>query len=91
MSDPVKITEENFELAYDQIRSAFTMLGMFDWEALVEARNRADSIMHITDPTGYGKLINSQNAANNHKAAKATRDYLNRLKALSPENVGGAS
>ena len=41
MSDPIKITNENFELALSQITTAFYMLSLFDWTDLVEQRNHA--------------------------------------------------
>lgn len=81
---PVKITDENFALAMDQIKTAHFMLGMFDWQALLDQRAHADSIMHITDPTGYRDLINSTNAADNFKAAHAAAAFLRSLNALTP-------
>jgi hypothetical protein len=79
----VAITDNNFALAYDQIRTAFFMLSMFDWDMLVKQRQQADSFMHITDPTAYGKLINSKNAADNHAAAQAAAKFVAALKELA--------
>lgn len=83
MTDAIKITDENFEMAMSQITTAFHMLSMFDWAGLVASRNSADSIMHITDPTAYGKLINSKNAADNHEAAKAASAFVAALKRIA--------
>jgi hypothetical protein len=82
---PLKITEETFVMAMSQITSSYQMLSLFDWDDLVENRERADGYMHITDPTGYKALINSKNADQNHRAAKAARAFIRSLKAIAEE------
>ena len=79
---PEPITDDNFELAYDQLRTAFFSLSLFDWAGLVDARRRADSYMHITDPTGYLKLINSSNAADAYAAAQAAAEFVRKLEQI---------
>ena len=89
MSDtPQKITEENFELAFNQIQSAFTMLSLFDWQAFVAERQRFVLFMHITDPTAYRDQINSKNVADNVEAAKAAAAFVGALNALKPDEGG---
>ncbi len=81
--EAIEITDDNFEMAMSQVSTAFHMLALFDWAKLIEQRRSADSFMHITDPTGYLKLINSENAANNFEAAQAARDYVAALKRIA--------
>lgn len=65
--------------------AALQTLDAWDWQALLDARARADSVGHILDPTGYRALIHDQTAEKNRQLAAAIVAFIASAKRTHPD------
>lgn len=54
---------------------------------LIEQESRSHSILHITDPTLYNAMINSETFATNLRVAKAAIAFANEVKAAAENQL----
>lgn len=77
--------QSNAKLGWTTLAGSLRMLDLYDWQELIDARDRADSIGHIIDPTGYRSLIHNNDAERNLKLAKALVAFLSAARETHPE------
>lgn len=78
-------SDSNAQMGWESFKSAVAMLSMFDWAELQAQMNRAHSIGHILDPTGYRSLIHNPHVARNLQLAGAAAEFLRKVRAITQE------
>lgn len=82
MDEPIPITDDNFNMAMDQIRSANTMLSMFDWAGLCRGADFAHGAGAVLDPGAFMAIDRDPQWNAKVKVWEATRDYVAALKSV---------
>lgn len=78
-------SDSNAQMAWTMLRDAAHMLDMFDWAEVIQSMNRAHSVGHILDPTGYRALLHNPNVERNLKLAAAAAAFLATCHAVAEE------
>ncbi len=78
---------EQFKLAMDMVVQSALQINLVKapLEAFIEGEKSSHNFMHITDPTMYRKMINSQNIATNLRVSKAAVAFVKEVMAAAEE------
>ncbi len=81
----IMASQENAANAWQSVQMCSVILDQFDWPEVSRVMNRAHSVGHIIDPTGYRDLLRNKTVEDNVKIAKAVDTFLTTLRQIKAE------